>query len=324
MTTRRQLLTTIGAGVLVAPMLSRAQAKPYRVGFLSSESPSETREMARLSTFRNALRDRGYVEGRNLVIETRYAQGRYDELSRLATELVSLKVDVLVVSGTKPLMAAMSVTTTVPIVMGSSGDAVNTGASAQLARPTANVTGWTFFGAELASKLVELIKEAAPRTLRLAYVVNPAESSYALGATRDAASSLNLALSLFEVRTPAELHGTFDRMVATKCDAVMVQSGSMFAVHAKTIAELALASRLPSGSQLYEYAELGGLITYGPDRLEGYRKAAEFVDKLLRGAKVADLPIEQASQFELVVNTTTAKALGLRIPQSLQSRARLV
>lgn len=113
-------------------------------------------------------------------------------------------------------------------------------------------------------------------------------------------------------------------MVATKCDAVMVQSGSMFAVHAKTIAELALASRLPSGSQLYEYAELGGLITYGPDRLEGYRKAAEFVDKLLRGAKVADLPIEQASQFELVINTTTATALGLRIPQSLQSRARLI
>jgi putative ABC transport system substrate-binding protein len=155
-------------------------------------------------------------------------------------------------------------------------------------------------------------------------VINPAESSYALEATRDAASQFNLALSLIEVRTPAELAGAFDRMVATKCDAVMVQSGSMFAVHAKTIAELALASRLPSGSQLYEYAELGGLITYGPDRLEGYRKAAEFVDKLLRGAKVADLPIEQASQFELVINTTTAKALGLTIPQSLQSRARLI
>ena len=143
----------------------------------------------------------------------------------------------------------------------------------------------------------------------------------ALAARRDAASSLNLALSLFEVRTPAELSGTFDRMVATKCNAVMVQSGSMFAVHAKTIAELALASRLPSGSQLYEYAELGGLITYGPDRLEGYRKAAEFVDKLLRGAKVADLPIEQASQFELVINMKTAKAIGLTIPQSLLLRA---
>jgi len=322
-TTRRQLLA-IGASVLVAPTISRAQAKLYRVGFLSSEAPSETREIARLSTFRSALRDRGYVEGRNLVIETRYAQGHYDELPRLATELVNVKVDVLVVSGTKPLMAAKSVTTTVPIVMGSSGDAVRIGASANLARPTANVTGWTFFGAQLASKLVELIKEAAPSAVRLAYVVNPAESSYALGATRDAASSLNLALSLFEVSTPAELSGAFDRMVATKCDAVMVQSGSMFDVHAKTIAELALASRLPSGSQLHEYAELGGLITYGPDRLEGYRKAAEFVDKLLRGAKVADLPIEQASQFELVINTTTAKALGLTLPQSLQSRARLI
>jgi len=324
MTTRRQLLTTIGAGVLVLPMLSRAQARPYRVGFLSSEAPSDARDMTRFLTFRNALRDRGYVEGRNLVIETRYAQGRYDELSRLAGELVNLKVDVLVVSGTKPLMAARSVTTTVPIVMGSSGDAVSIGASANLSRPTANVTGWTFFGADLASKLIELMKEAAPRSVRLAYVINPAESSYALEATRDAASQFNLALSLIEVRTPAELAGAFDRMVATKCDAVMVQSGSMFAVHAKTIAELALASRLPSGSQLYEYAELGGLITYGPDRLEGYRKAAEFVDKLLRGAKVADLPIEQASQFELVINTTTAKALRLTIPQSLQSRARLI
>src|SRR5215831_5827556 len=162
MPTRRQLLTMIGAGVLAAPMPSRAQAKPYRIGSLSSEAPSEARDMARLSAFRDALRGLGYVEGRNLVIETRYAQGRYDELSRLATELVNLKVDVLVVSGTKPLMAAKSATTKIPIVMGSSGDAVRIGASANLARPTANMTGWTFFGAQLASKLVELIKEAAP------------------------------------------------------------------------------------------------------------------------------------------------------------------
>jgi putative ABC transport system substrate-binding protein len=164
--------------------------------------------MVRLSTFRDALRDRGYVEGRNLVIETRYAQGQYDELSRLATELVNLKVEVLVVSGTKPLMAAKSVTTTVPIVMGSSGDAVSIGASANLARPTANVTGWTFLGAQLAPKLVELIKEASPRTVRLAYIVNPAESSYALDATRRLRSISRCRCSRSARRPSSPAHST--------------------------------------------------------------------------------------------------------------------
>lgn len=322
MTTRRQLIAALA--LLSTPLRSHAQAKVYRIGFLSSEAASDARDVSRLSALRTGLRERGYVEGRNLVIEARFAEGRYDRLPVLANELVALKLDALVASGTKPLIAAREATATIPIVMGSSGDAVGIGASNSLARPTGNVTGWTFFGVDLAKKLVEIVTEAAPRASRIAYLLNPAESSYAFAAMRDAATALKLAFVPFEVRAPGEIAGAFDRLVAAGCDAVLVQSGSMFAVHARPIAELALRNRLPSGSQLYEYAEVGGLVTYGPDRLEGYRKAAVFVDKLLRGTKISDLPIEQADTFDLIVNTATAKALGLSIPQSLLSRARLI
>jgi putative ABC transport system substrate-binding protein len=154
--------------------------------------------------------------------------------------------------------------------------------------------------------------------------MNPAESSYALDAVKQTADGLQMALKVFEVRGPSELEDAFGKIKSAQCDAVLVQAGSMFAVHAKRVAELALKHRLPSGSPLYEYAEVGGLVTYGPDRLEGYRRAAVFADKLFRGAKVADLPIEQAEKFELVINMRTAKAFGLRIPQALQSRARLI
>jgi putative ABC transport system substrate-binding protein len=323
MTSRRQWLAALGAALLCAQR-SFAQGKPYRVGFLSSEAPSEAREQSRLAALRAGLRERGYVEGRDIVIEARYADGKYDRLPALAKELVDAKVDVLVASGTKPLIAAREATATVPIVMGSSGDAQRVGASANLARPTANVTGWTFFGAQLAAKLIEILHQAVPRMTRIGYLLNPAESSYAFGAVEEAASSRKLALSAFEVRAPGELPAAFDLVTAAGCQALMVQSGSMFAVHAKTIAELALRNRLPSGSQLYDYADVGGLMTYGPDRLEGYRRAGAFIDKLVKGARVSDLPIEQAETFDLVINVATAKALGLALPQALAARARLI
>ena len=323
---RRRKLLALTAGMLAMPWSSYAQqpTRTYRIGFLSSEAASDDRDSSRLAAFRDGLVERGYIEGRNLVIEARYAQGNYDRLSGLANELVRLKVDVLVASGTKPLIAATQATTSIPIIMGSSGDAMRIGVTSNLARPTGNVTGWTFFGAEIVSKLIEILKETVPRSAKLAYLTNPAESSYALDAVKRTSATLKMALTLFEIRGPSELDGTFERIKAAQCDTVLVQAGSMFAVHAKTIAELALKHRLPSGSPLYEYAEVGGLITYGPDRLEGYRRAAVFAVKLFRGAKVADLPIEQADKFELVVNMQTARACGLTIPQALQSRARLI
>ena len=323
---RRRKLVALAAGMLAMPWPSRAQraTRTNRIGFLSSEAASDDRDASRLAALRDGLVERGYVEGRNLVIEARYAQGNYDRLDELANELVRLRVDVLVASGTKPLIAAARATTSIPIIMGSSGDAMRIGVTGNLARPTGNVTGWTFFGAEIVSKLIEILKEAAPRSAKLAYLTNPAESSYALGAVKRTSAALQMALTLFEVRGPSELDGAFEKIKAAQCDTVLVQAGSMFAVHAKPIAELALKHRLPSGSPLYEYAEVGGLVTYGPDRLEGYRRAAVFADRLLKGAKVADLPIEQADKFELVVNMRTAKAVGLTIPQALQSRARLI
>ncbi len=325
MKSRRQALLALATATLAASFASFAQqAKTFRIGFLSSEAPSDPSQAARLDAMREALRERGYVEGRNIVIDARWAEGKYDRLPAMASELVTLNVAAIVASGTKALVAAKRVTSTVPIIMGSSGDAVALGVTANLARPTGNVTGWTFFGAEVATKLVELVKEAAPRTTRLAYLVNPAEANYALDAIQRAAGSLQLEVAMFEARAPDELDRAFAQMIAGRCDAVLVQAGSMFAVNTRTTAELALRHRLPSASALYDFAEAGGLITYGPDRLEGYRRAAVFVDRILRGAKPADLPIEQASKFELVVNMQTAKSLGLSIPQPLQVRARLI
>ena len=323
---RRRLVLALGSAALTAPLspLAQQSAKTYRVGFLSSEAASDDRDVARLSTLRNGLRELGYVEGRNLVIEARFAGGSYDRLPELAQALVAMKVDVLVASGTKPLIAASHATTSIPFVMGSSGDALGLGLTSNLARPTRNVTGWTFFGTEVSSKLVELLKECAPRTARLGYLFNPAESGYAMDAIKRAASSVAVGLTPIEVRTPPEIAGAFDRLKAASCDAVLVQAGSMFAVNAKAIADLALKNGLPSGSPLYEYAEVGGLLSYGPDRLEGYRRAAVFTDKLLKGSKVADLPIEQANKFELMINMRAAKALGLSIPQPLAARARLI
>jgi putative ABC transport system substrate-binding protein len=320
------MLVALGACVVAIPwsVYGQQATRAYRIGFLSSEAASDERDASRLAAFRNELVERGYAEGRNLVIVARYAEGNYERLPALANELVRLNVDVLIASGTKPLIAAKNATTSIPIVMGSSGDAVRIGVTGNLAHSTGNVTGWTFFGAEIVSKLIEIMKEAAPRTGRLAYLMNPAESSYALEAVKRTSAALQVALTEFEVRSPSQLDGAFGKIKAAQCDIVLVQAGSMFAVHAKPIAELALKHRLPSGSPLYEYAEVGGLITYGPDRLEGYRRAAVFADRLLKGAKVADLPIEQADKFELVINMRTAKAFGLAIPQSLQSRARLI
>lgn len=324
MTSRRQLLTALGAAVLAAPLPARGQGAPYHVAFLDSESPTDASEAARLEAFRDSLRSLGYVEGKSIVLEVRWAQGNYDQLPALVAELVRQKVDVIVVSGTKALVAASKGTSTIPIVMGSSGDPVRLGVTTNFAHPSANVTGWTTFGAEVYSKLVELLKEAAPRTAHAAYLNNPADRSYALEPIQRTAASLKVAISPFEARSPGELERAFVEIAKARCDALIVQADTMFSVNVRKVARLALDNRLPSASTLYDFAEAGGLITYGTDRSEGYRRAAVFVDRIRKGAKPGDLPIEQASRFDLIVNVATSRALNLSLPESLLSRARLI
>ena len=260
---RRQLIVALSTSALGVPFASFAQQQSARIGFLAAESASDPSQSKRLQTLRSGLVELGYRDGGNLVIETRWAEGKYERLPALAGELVDLRVAAIVASGTKALMAARSVTTIVPIVMGSSGDAVALGVTTSLARPSANVTGWTFLGTEVTTKLVEILKEAAPRISRAAWLWNPADppAVRTLQAMQATAGSLNLGLSPFEARSSNEFAGTFADIAKARCDAVLVQGDTLFAVSAARIAELALNYRLPSASVLNEYAEVGGLIS---------------------------------------------------------------
>jgi putative tryptophan/tyrosine transport system substrate-binding protein len=262
------------------------------------------------------------VEGRNIVIEYRWAEWRYDRLPVLAAELVSLKIDVLVAAGTPAISAAKQTTTTVPIVMAGSGDAVASGLVASLARPGGNITGLTDRVPELSAKWLEFLKEAAPATGRVAVLVNPDNLAFNVPARalETTATSLNVELHKFGARRPHELENAFTAMAKNRIDAVLVNTDSVLNVHVRAIADLAIKRRLPAAGSK-EFAEAGGTIGYGVAFSDNYRRAASFVDKILRGAKPTDLPVEQPTKFELVINLKTAKALGLTIPQSLLLRA---
>jgi putative ABC transport system substrate-binding protein len=324
MNNRRKLIVALGASALTAPFASFAQQpKIYRIGILSAENASGYR--TRLEAFRAGLRDFGYVEGKNIVIEFRWAEGKYERLPELAAELVSLKPDLLVTFATQAAFAAKRVTTTIPIVVSTTGDAVDTGLVASLARPGGNITGSTFFGRELIAKRLELLKEALPHITRVAVLLNPAHQASGpdLRASEIAARSLKLEVQPFEVRAPSELESAFSAMAKRRIEAVVVPEQPIFIVNAKTITNLAVKQRLAS-SGFTEFAVDGGLIGYGVNLVELYRRGAYFVDRILKGAKPADLPFERATKFELVVNMKTAKALGIKIPQSILVRADMV
>jgi putative ABC transport system substrate-binding protein len=267
------------------------------------------------------LRDFGYVEGKNFVIEFRWADGKYHRLPALAAELVRLKVDVLVTGGTAGVRAAMQASPTTPIVMISSGDAVATGLVASLARPGGNVTGSTFFVPELMGKRLALLKELMPRTRRIAALVNTDDPSRVpvLEAMETTAASLGIELRQFQALRPGEFENAFSAMAKSRVDAVVVQEDSFLTAYAKTIADLATRKRLPSAGST-RFAEAGGQIGYGPNGPEMARRAAYFVDRILKGAKPSDLPIERPTKFDLVINLKAAKALGLTIPPSLLVR----
>jgi putative ABC transport system substrate-binding protein len=317
---RRRFIGAMAGGLVAVPFATFAQlyANVPRIGFLGSESASN--QANRLEALRAGLRELGYSEGKNIVIEVRWAEGNYDRLPALAAELVALKVGAIVASGTKALLALKDATTTVPIVMGSTGDPVRLGVVTNLARPGGNITGWSFYGSELTAKRLELLKEAMPRITRVAYLINPADRESAGEAMEPVARALKLEVQRFQARAPGEFEAMFSAMAQRRVDAIVVQGDTMFNVNAKAIADLAIRHRLPSAGNL-DLVAGGGMIGSGADLLEGHRRAAIYVDKILKGAKPGDLAIEQAMKFQLVVNLKTAKALGLTIPQSILLRA---
>jgi putative ABC transport system substrate-binding protein len=261
------------------------------------------------------------VEDKNIVIEFRWADEQYDRLADLAAELIRLKIDVLVTYGTPGSLAAKRATTTIPIVMVHSGDAVAAGIVASLARPGGNLTGTTYFLPELMAKRIEMLKDVMPRISQVAILVKPDNPFFgtALRALEIPAKSLNIRLQQFEVRGPNDFGDAFAAMAKSGVDAVVILEDAVFVSNARAIADLAAKQRLPSAG-FNEFAEAGGLIGYGVDFLEMYRRAAVFVDKMLKGAKPADIPVEQATKFLVATNMKTAKALGLDVPTSLLLR----
>jgi putative ABC transport system substrate-binding protein len=317
---RRAFISTVAGTLLAAPLASQAQqaGKVYRIGLLGLASASDRSGVAAL---REWLQDLGYEEGKNLVIEYRWAEGQYDRLPGFAAELVRLKVDVIVTYGTPGALAAKQATKTIPVVVAIMGDAVATGVVATLARPGGNITGSQFHFPQMA-KRIELLKEALPRLTRVAVLTNVANHSFppALKAMEDAARSLGLELQQAEVRSPDDFGSAFAAMAKRRAEAFIVADDPMLRSHGQTIAKLAAQRQLPSVGER-EYIESGGLLAYAVKRPEAWRRAAVFIDKILKGARPADLPFEQTDRVEMMVNLKTAKALGLTIPQSLLARA---
>lgn len=315
------LLFAVGLGVLPAPPTTEAQPRKVRIGYLSGNPAADTQDA--LEAFRKGLRDLGYVEGQNLVIEYRYADAKYDQLAQLAADLVRLKVDLILTYGTPASLAAKNATSTIPIVFGAVADPVVAGIVATLPRPGGNVTGTTTSNPELSGKRLQLLKEAIPKVARIAILANPSFqlTSSMVAETRAAAKSLGVQAHVIEVQEAAGLETAFNAMVSAKAGAVVVLPDPMFISQWRRIVELAATRRLPAISHLKEFAEAGGLMSYGPSYVEMFRNSAALVDKILKGRKPADLPVEQPTKFELVVNLKTARALGLTIPQSILIRA---
>ena len=319
---RRHFLLTSLASALAVPLAAEAQAvgNVPRIGYLSSDFANSRP----IEAFRQGLRELGWVEGQNIVIDHRFAEGRFDRLPDLATELVQLKVEVIVAGAAPVAVAAKNATGTIPIVMFGVGDPVGLGLIASLARPGGNVTGLSFsVGMDTFGKGLELLKEALPKVRRVAVLWNPANPAHAaaIGNVKAAAGSLAVPLQLLEAREPNQFEGAFAAMAKLRVDALLIVSDGMFVLHRARLTDLAAKNRLPSMHGVREMVEAGGLMSYGPSIVAAWRRAAFFVDRILKGANPADLPVEQPTKFELVINLKTAKALGLTIPPSLLLRA---
>ena len=322
MKTRRRFLGC-GLVLLALPLTAHAQSakKVHRIGFLSSASREPFSHL--YAAFLQGLRDLGYVEGQNIVIEARWAEGRVERLPELAAELVRLNPDlILSTGGGITALAVKRAATSIPVVFIAGGDVVEIGLVAGLARPGGNLTGLSVLTVELNAKRLELLKEAFPKVRRVAVLGNPANPAYAslLKEIQAAAKAFSMQLQILEARSPDEIDPAFSTIERT-AGALLVASDPTLNANRKRIVELAAKSRLPAIYEFREFAEAGGLMSYGTSLPSAYRRIATYVDKILKGAKPADLPVEQPTQFELVINMKTAKALGIRIPQSILLRA---
>jgi len=320
---RRAFIGTLTGGLLAAPLAAGAQpaGRVPRIGYLGTRTLSDFG----VDAFRQGLRELGWVEGQNIVVDYRFAEGGLDRLPDLAAELVRLKVDIIVAQATPGAAAAKNATETIPIVMVPVGDPVGLGLVASLARPGGNVTGVSYSvgGLDIIGKQLELLKQTVPKIHRVAILSNPANPTRPL-VIRDvngAARALAVQLQFLEARGPNEFDSAFAAIAKERIEALVVMADTMFVLHRTRLADLAARSRLPAAYGWREHVEAGGLMSYGPSLSYLFRRSATFVDKILKGAKPGDLPVEQPTQFELVINLKTAKALGLTIPPSLLQRA---
>jgi len=319
---RRAFLAGTGAALLAVPLAAEAQpaAKVWRIGYVTSQSAASAGRVS-FDAFRQGLRDLGYVEGQNIVIESRWADGDYERLPTLAKELVSLNLDVIVSGGGDPTVRAVkAATTTVPIVF-ITGSAVAAGIVSNLARPAGNLTGFEVLAEELLGKQLALLKETLPKAVHVAVLWNPRTLEVRRKGLEIAAKALRVTLRFLEAQHPGEIETALAAIARERSDALYVSSDPMFASEAGRIIRWTARARLPTMYSWRIFAEGGGLMSYSTDLAAIYRRAATYVDKILRGAKPADLPVEQRTKYELVINLKTARALGLTILPSLLQRA---
>jgi putative tryptophan/tyrosine transport system substrate-binding protein len=319
--TRSALAIVVALVILAAPLVAEAQrvGNPPRIGFLGTGASGPAVE-----AFRAGLRGLGWVEGQNIILEFRWAEGDFDRLPKLAAELVGLKVEIIVTASTPAIRAVQHATKTIPIVMASSADAVSTGLVVSLARPGGNTTGMTVLIPELSAKRLEVLKEAIPKASRVGVLWNSTAGpagQLALDEMQSAAGKLGLHLRPIDVRRPDEIETAVSMIAKDHAEALLIIEGPLLIQHRTRVIDMAARNRLPTVAPLREFAEAGGLIAYGPSLVDTFRHAARYVDKILKGAQPGDLPVEQPTRFELVINLKTANALGLTIPQALLLRA---
>lgn len=319
----KKIVTCLLGSILLAtaPLAeAQQQGKVPRIGFLAAPSPSFF--STRMNAFREGLYELGHVEGKNIAIESRYAGGKLDRLPALAAELVRLKVDIIVTSSAPGAVAAKNATGTIPVVFVTAGDPVVMGLVTSLARPGGNVTGLTTHAPELSGKRLELLKEVLPRITRVAVLWNPSNPGFSemLKEMQAASKAHALQLQSLEVRSLEDFEGTFESITKGDSHAIIVVSDPFLNTHSRLILDLAVKHRLPAMYGGPEVVDAGGLMSYGPGFSDQYRRAATYVDKILRGTKPAELPVERPMKFELVINLKTAKQIGLTIPESVLYR----
>jgi putative ABC transport system substrate-binding protein len=320
---RRELITLLGGTIAAAwPLMARAQKKgsPWLIGFLSPRSVSDANF---IDDFRLGMQDLGYIEGKDFVIEARYGNGEYRRLPSLAQELVQLNVDVIVAVASPAIRAAQQATATIPIVIAGTGDPLASGLVASLGHPGGNTTGLSLLSPDISTKHVQFLMMLVPTLSRVAVVLNPGSSTRAsvLGAVENAGRKTGIAILPLDAGTPQDIERVFVTITQERADAVLVMPDAFLVGQGPQIAELASRHLLPSIAEYREYVQRGGLMSYGPSFANSYRRAATYVDKILKGAKPGDIPIEQPTKFEMFINLKTAKAIGMRIPDGLLSLA---